>query len=930
MAGERYRLFLSYAHEDAAHAERLRTHLGPHCVDGRVELWYDREIAPGADWDAEITDKIESCDGVAFLVSPDLVGSRYVQGVEMRKARERLTRGEIDVFPIPVNYTHVDGLWIGSRQGVINPEKPIVAYAHADQAWAEVIKAVLARVEARLSGATEAGPGFAMLESASGSRKGAVGHQGDFEWERAPYVMRGAFFGREAELEALDGWLDGDGPYGAAQVLALQAIGGMGKSALAWTWEQNHAPRRGRELGYDGVMWWSFYNVSDHARAFAIAALDFLGVDAAKMPKGFGPQLELLAEIARKRKVIFVLDGFERELLAYNRQDAPDDAEAAAAASGARHPYDCVDPEFDAFLKRLAATARKSRWLLTTRVTPEALRDAAGAQEVQLRGLSAPATRALFAAQGVSASEADLARLEALYGGHGLTLSVLARTLKRLGIPDVGAPEAAEALAEGGDEATRRLKVLIGSVEALPEEARAVLESFLYVERAPSLAMLQRLNNHLEPLRVRAALGELRAHGLLDAADGGFTYELHPVVREAAARGAAGTGLERAIDVFERLKPRRGYRTLEEAQPAIDLFRALAQAGRFDAAWSVYAQDLRDLFNAEGAAERQAALLDLLRGPDGRPRLSEVDAQIGALRWQAAALNQLGRFGEALAVATPLMDLAGRPQVHANDRAAARIDFAAQAIAAGKLSRAEQALSDEVSDAVDLSWRLHHRLRSQNLRVLRQSTPLAPSAAASLWGQAKDLSVNSRSVFAYDLCNLAWSLQQRRLLRVYAGHVAEASAALEAPFHLTLAEFNILRARLLKAERAFWSNSSAFSGVVDAAQALAGRFAELELAAWRDEARLLAARAAARLGRERARAAAEEARALALSRERNGAVLYASQAYLVAAEAARRAGDLAAAREDAQAAKRLAYCDGPPYAAKLYEDRADALLRKLR
>jgi len=70
------------------------------------------------------------------------------------------------------------------------------------------------------------------------------------------YSLGDRFFGRAAELAELDGWLKGDGA--AISVRCLCALGGGGKSALAWTWLQRSLPSL-RDAGYRGAFWCSFY-----------------------------------------------------------------------------------------------------------------------------------------------------------------------------------------------------------------------------------------------------------------------------------------------------------------------------------------------------------------------------------------------------------------------------------------------------------------------------------------------------------------------------------------------------------------------------------------------------------------------------------------------------------------------------------------------
>ena len=61
--------------------------------------------------------------------------------------------------------------------------------------------------------------------------------------------------GRKGELEILTDWITKP-EYTDITLFNIVAIGGMGKSALTWTWFNNIAPQ---ETKWAGQVWWSFY-----------------------------------------------------------------------------------------------------------------------------------------------------------------------------------------------------------------------------------------------------------------------------------------------------------------------------------------------------------------------------------------------------------------------------------------------------------------------------------------------------------------------------------------------------------------------------------------------------------------------------------------------------------------------------------------------
>ena len=95
-----WRVFYSYAHEDAKLRERLATYLAPLKHQQKIVEWYDRKIEPGSNWETEISSQLESAELILFLLSADFLASEYCFGVEVEKAMARLKRGEVRVVPI--------------------------------------------------------------------------------------------------------------------------------------------------------------------------------------------------------------------------------------------------------------------------------------------------------------------------------------------------------------------------------------------------------------------------------------------------------------------------------------------------------------------------------------------------------------------------------------------------------------------------------------------------------------------------------------------------------------------------------------------------------------------------------------------------------------------------------------------------------------
>ena len=83
MKKERNRVFVSYAHRDRRHLDRLRVHLRTLGRSGLIDLWDDTLLQPGSDWRREISDAIASAKVAVLLVSADFLASEFITGDEL-------------------------------------------------------------------------------------------------------------------------------------------------------------------------------------------------------------------------------------------------------------------------------------------------------------------------------------------------------------------------------------------------------------------------------------------------------------------------------------------------------------------------------------------------------------------------------------------------------------------------------------------------------------------------------------------------------------------------------------------------------------------------------------------------------------------------------------------------------------------------------
>ena len=104
------KIFISYSHKDEAWKDRLVSHLGVLAKQGTLEVWDDRRIAAGDDWQTEIEQAIETCHIAVLLISADFLASDFILG--LGRCRQ-IRAGERMAQPAPTRQLprRATGLW---------------------------------------------------------------------------------------------------------------------------------------------------------------------------------------------------------------------------------------------------------------------------------------------------------------------------------------------------------------------------------------------------------------------------------------------------------------------------------------------------------------------------------------------------------------------------------------------------------------------------------------------------------------------------------------------------------------------------------------------------------------------------------------------------------------------------------------------------
>jgi tetratricopeptide (TPR) repeat protein len=527
--------------------------------------------------------------------------------------------------------------------------------------------------------------------ASAGSERRTVIPQPPEIYAVAPYVLTNTFVGRRQELAELDAWAASAEP-----VMVVEAIGGMGKSALCWEWVHRRAESSIPELV--GRVWWSFYERGTSMKTFLRHALAYVtrqDPESLRTLSTYDCGHQLLAELRRK-PYLLVLDGFERVLTAYYRIDK-------AQMRDDRVPADkreCTNPKDGDVLRQLVHCG-PSKVLVSTRLMPKVLEDKhihrriPGVRHRDLEGLAPGDALDLVRNAGINGNGDAILRFSAQFGRHALLLQIVCGLVIDYrpapcefdawrSDPDAGGVLSLSELplkqrythileyAFRGLEAKTRQ--LLSRIAALSDSADydtiAVLNPFLapWLQQDAPQGYRASTEYHQAMSEFHNALCDLEERGLLQWDRDANTYNLHPVVRALAfeqleERDRAGT-YDAIRDHFASLPPEDVEAATEPAQLKnhIEIMRALIGAARFgDALDFFYRQDLVNrLLHSIGAyhlvAELMRPLLQCNR--KGGIVLASTRDRAVAANIIAVALFSLGELEEAVSLFSDAIRLA--------------------------------------------------------------------------------------------------------------------------------------------------------------------------------------------------------------------------------------------------------------------------------
>lgn len=506
-----------------------------------------------------------------------------------------------------------------------------------------------------------------------------------------PYALQENFTGRKQEREMLTDWLKRE-PH---PILSLIAIGGMGKTALAWYSLMEDIV--GSDEQPKKILWWSFYDRESSFERFLKKGIEYFSegeVDWDKLAST-RDRMEFLYKILSENRYLLMLDGVERVLRAYYNLGSPYQGdEIKEDAKG--NFRSCIEPNCGMFFMWLASGYPRTKTLLTSRLYPKELDGLAGCLRKDLEQMDKEDAVEFFYRQGVKGTRAEIEMACESVGYHPLSLRLLSgmivRDYKNPG--DIKEWMKYDLIPElKGKEGHNILELAYNSLDKKKQEFISKLSAFRNPMDWEALVIFNEFGGEE---KLNKVLLELVDRGMILRDKKSNKFDLHPIVRKYCYdrlryKEKFHTELR---DYFAVIPGPEKIESMDDLATVIELYHHTVRAGKYDEAMKLYYTRLwKKLYYRFGAYQMQIELLRALF-PDGEDKLPRLKNEFG----QAWPLNELANSYLASGqprLAVPLFEMANKIDEKRGDKegvGTGLTNLAYAQIPIGKLDAAEFSL----------------------------------------------------------------------------------------------------------------------------------------------------------------------------------------------------------------------------------------------
>ena len=131
-------IFISYAHEDEDLKKELDKYLKVLKRSSKVQVWNDRELIGGQEWDQTIMSELNKANIILLLISVDFNASDFIWEKELASAMKRHEEGTAHVVPIILRKCEWRSMPYAKLQALPRNATPVTEYADRDAAFTEI------------------------------------------------------------------------------------------------------------------------------------------------------------------------------------------------------------------------------------------------------------------------------------------------------------------------------------------------------------------------------------------------------------------------------------------------------------------------------------------------------------------------------------------------------------------------------------------------------------------------------------------------------------------------------------------------------------------------------------------------------------------------------------------------------------------------
>lgn len=131
--------FFSYSHPDVDCLQRLKTHCSVLLREGKIMIWFDREITAGSLFSRHISAQLARSDLFVPLVSPDFLSSNYCYNREMKRAIERSRHSLMTIVPVILEPCDWKSSPLRHFKALPREGKPISTWSNENEALLDVV-----------------------------------------------------------------------------------------------------------------------------------------------------------------------------------------------------------------------------------------------------------------------------------------------------------------------------------------------------------------------------------------------------------------------------------------------------------------------------------------------------------------------------------------------------------------------------------------------------------------------------------------------------------------------------------------------------------------------------------------------------------------------------------------------------------------------